>query len=105
LRLQRLHRTGMNLVMLTARRRAEGAIARTIRFPRRLRERIAADAERCGRSFEAHVIAVLRRHYGEDVDIAPAPSVIIARARASLSGLGRAERRMLTRHLVEGGGG
>jgi len=68
----------MNLVMLTARRRAEGAIARTIRFPRRLRERIAADAERCGRSFEAHVIAVLRRHYGEDV----------------------AERRMLTRRLT-----
>jgi len=68
----------MNLVMLTARRRAEGAIARTIRFPRRLRERIAADAERCGRSFEAHVIAVLRRHYGEDVT----------------------ERRMLTRRLT-----
>jgi len=86
--------------MLTARRRAEGAIARTIRFPRRLRERIAADAERCGRSFEAHVIAVLRRHYGEDVDTAPAPSVIIAGARASLSGLGRAERRMLTRRLT-----
>src|SRR3989442_10063376 len=95
----------MRLVMLTARRRAEGAIGRTIRFPRRLRERIAADAERCGRSFEAHVIAILRRHYGEDVDIAPAPSVIIGRARASLSDLGRAEQRMLTRRLVEGDGG
>src|ERR1043166_7270506 len=101
------HHHGTDSVMAPPRtaRDTDAAIARTIRFPRRLRERIAADAERCGRSFEAHVIAVLRRHYGEDVDIAPAPSVITARARASLSGLGRAERRMLTRHLVEGDGG
>ena len=83
----------------------ESTSARTIRNPAALRKRIAADAERCGRSFEGQVIALLRRHYGEDVDIAPAPSVIIARARASLSDLGRAERRMLTRHLVEGDGG
>src|SRR5438309_9921842 len=79
----------MRLVMLTARRRAEGAIARTIRFPRRLRERIAADVERCGRSFEAHVIAILRRHFGEDVDIAPAPRAIVALAKASFADVGR----------------
>jgi hypothetical protein len=44
-------------------------IARTIRFPSKLREKIAADAERCGRSFSEKVIALLRRHYGENVDI------------------------------------
>ncbi len=43
--------------------------ARTVRFPASLKQRIAADAERCGRSFEAQVLAILRRHYGEDVDI------------------------------------
>src|SRR6266700_832635 len=46
----------MNLVMLTARRRAEGAIARTIRFPRRLREPIGP---RAGRA--AHADAAPRR--------------------------------------------
>jgi hypothetical protein len=79
----------------------KGAIARTIRFPRRLRERITADAERCGRSFEAHVIAILRRHFGEDVDIAPAPRAVIALARASLAGLSPADRKLVTARLVE----
>src|SRR3989442_12387430 len=95
----------MRLVMLTARRRAEGAIARTIRFPARLRERIAADAERCGRSFEAHVVAILRRQFGEDVDIAPAPRAIIALAKGSLAGLAPAERKLGPARLVEPHGG
>jgi len=77
------------------------AIARTIRFPRRLRERIAADAERCGRSFEAHVIAILRRHFGEDVDIAPAPRTIMALARGSLAGISPRDRKLVTARLVE----
>lgn len=76
-------------------------IARTIRFPAALRARIAADAERCGRSFEAHVIALLRRHYGEDVDIAPSPAEVLALAAASLAGVPAADRRVLTRKLVE----
>jgi hypothetical protein len=74
-------------------------IARTIRFPAALRDRIAADAERCGRSFEAHVIALLRRHYGEDVDIAPAPTEILALAAATLAGVPASDRRLLTRKL------
>ena len=82
--------------------RTEAPIARTIRFPPRVRERIAEDAERCGRSFEAHVIALLRRHYGEDVDIAPAPDAILNLARGSLAGTSREERRLLTRRLSEG---
>jgi hypothetical protein len=58
---------------------------RTIRIPVALREKIAADAARCGRSFEGQVLAVLRRHYGEDVDIAPAPAAILALAVASFA--------------------
>jgi hypothetical protein len=65
----------------------EPVIARTIRFPAGLRATIAADADRCGRSFEAQVIALLRRHYGEDVDIAPRPSEILALAAASVAGI------------------
>lgn len=60
--------------------------ARTIRFPERLRAHIAADAERCGRSFEAQVLALLRHHYGESVDIAPTPTLVLALARGSLTG-------------------
>jgi len=47
------------------------------------------------------VIALLRRHYGEDVDIAPAPAAILALARGSMAGFSAAERRMVTRRLVE----
>ncbi len=90
--------------MLRRARRPADAVARTIRFPRTLRERLAADADRCGRSFEAHVVAILRRHYGEDVDIAPAPDEILALARASLAGLSRADVRGITRRLTEGSG-
>lgn len=74
---------------------------RTIRFPERLRARIVVDAERCGRSFDAHVVAILRRHYGEDVDIAPSPDAILRLARGSLDGLSPAEARNATRRLVE----
>lgn len=77
------------------------SVPRTIRFPARLRQRIADDAERCNRSFEAQVIAVLRHHYGEDVDIAPLPDAVIALARASLSGMTRTERGTVTRRLRE----
>jgi hypothetical protein len=76
-------------------------IARTIHIPVALRKRIAADAERCGRSFEGQVIALLRRHYGEDVDIAPRPEGILALAFASLSDIPASERDLLTRKLGE----
>jgi hypothetical protein len=76
-------------------------VARTIRFPAGLRDRIAADAERCGRSFEGQVIALLRRHYGEDVDIAPSASEILALASASLAEVAPAQARSLVRKLTE----
>lgn len=79
----------------------DSAIARTIRFPAALRDKIAADADRCGRSFEAHVIALLRRHYGEDVDIAPSSTEILALAAASLADVPSSDRRLLTRKLTE----
>jgi len=79
----------------------ESAIARTVRFPRRLREQILSDAERCTRSFEAQVIALLRRHYGDDVDIAPAPDAIIGLARASFVDMPEAEQRIISRRVVE----
>ena len=76
-------------------------VARTIRIPAALRTKIAADADRCGRSFEGQVIALLRRHYGEDVDIAPAPAGILALAVASLADIPPAERDLLTRKVEE----
>lgn len=79
----------------------ETPIARTFRIPGALRKRIAADAERCGRSFEGQVIALLRRHYGEDVDIAPDPAGILALAVASLADIPPADRAHLTRKLKE----
>jgi hypothetical protein len=79
----------------------EPTIARTIRIPAALRKRIAADAERCGRSFEGQVIALLRRHYGEDVDIAPGPAGVLALALASLADVPVSERDLLTRKLRE----
>jgi hypothetical protein len=79
----------------------ESPIARTIRIPAALRKRIAADADRCGRSFEGQVIALLRRHYGEDVDIAPGPAGILALAVASLADIPASERDLLTRKLEE----
>lgn len=81
----------------------ETNIARTIRFPASLRERLAADAERCGRSFEGQVLALLRRHYGEDVDIAPAPDQILALASASLADVEPADARALLKRLRESG--
>ena len=77
--------------------------ARTIRFPKRLRERIAADAARCGRSFEGHVLAILRRHFGESVDLAPSPDVILSLARGSLAGTEGKDRAALARRLVAPG--
>lgn len=83
--------------------RQESTIARTIRIPVGLRKRIAADAERCGRSFEGQVIALLRRHYGEDVDIAPGPAGILALAVASLADVAASDLDLLTRKLEERG--
>jgi hypothetical protein len=80
------------------------SVARTIRFPTKLRDKIAADADRCGRSFEAHVIALLRRHYGEDVDIAPSPNEILALATASLADVHASDVRSLVRNLKESEG-
>jgi hypothetical protein len=79
----------------------ESTIARTIRVPASLRKKIAADSERCGRSFEGQVIALLRRHYGEDVDIAPGPAGILALAVATLADTTASERALLTRKLRE----
>lgn len=78
-------------------------IARTIRFPVGLRDRITADAERCGRSFEGQVLAILRRHYGEDVDIAPSPAEILALANASLADVPAADARVIVRKLTQKG--
>ncbi|MBT9585917.1 hypothetical protein IV102_21420 [bacterium] len=80
---------------------SKGPIARTIRFPPSLRDRLTSDAQRCGRSFEGQVIALLRRHYGEDVDIAPSPDEILQMAKASLSGVSEAEISSLTARLIE----
>jgi hypothetical protein len=74
-------------------------VARTIRFPEGLRSRITSDAERCGRSFEAHVIALLRRHFGENVDIAPAPSTILSLAAASVAGMSDGDLALVGRRL------
>jgi hypothetical protein len=76
-------------------------IARTVRFPATLRDRIAADAERCGRSFEGQVIALLRRHYGEDVDISPGAAEILALARGSLAEIPASDARSIIRKLKE----
>lgn len=76
------------------------AIARTIRFPAALRDKLTADAERCGRSFDGQVIALLRRHYGEDVDIAPHSADILALASASLAGISDIDVRRLTQELA-----
>jgi hypothetical protein len=72
-------------------------VARTIRFSIGLREKIAADAERCGRSFDGQVVALLRRHYGEDVDIASNPAEILALAVASFADIPPAKLGSLTR--------
>lgn len=99
------HQDGMFLVMARPKvvSHEGGPVARTIRFPEGLRSRIAADADRCGRSFERQAIAILRRHYGEDVDIAPAPSEILGLAAASLAGVSEREIGRLTRRLRESG--
>ena len=74
-------------------------VARTVRFPRPLRERIVADALRCGRSFEAQVLAILRRHYGESVDLAPPPDAILSFARGSLGDMPERDILSVTRKL------
>jgi hypothetical protein len=79
---------------------AEQVIGRTIRFSPALRARILSDAERCGRSFEGQVIALLRRHYGEDVDLAPAPELVLSLARGSLAGMSSKDRRQVSRRLM-----
>jgi hypothetical protein len=83
--------------------RPSSLVGRTIRFPGALRNRIAADAERCGRSFEAQVLALLRRHYGEDVDIAPRPAAILALATASLADIQGSDLHTLTAKLTKAG--
>jgi hypothetical protein len=97
------HQSGIFSVMSrsAAAQAQEFTIARTIRFPAGLRDKIAADAERCGRSFEGQVIALLRRHFGEDVDIAPSPAQILALAAASFADIPASDLRQLTRKLEE----
>ena len=77
-------------------------VARTVRFSAGLRKKIAADAERCGRSFEAQVIALLRRHYGEDVDIASSPAEILALSTASFAEIAPVDVRLIERKLKAG---
>lgn len=99
-----MNQGGIYLVMARPRRSSSGAdanTARTVRFPARLRAQIAADAERCGRSFEAQVLAILRHHYGESVDIAPTPALVLALATGSVEGLSDADRARLSRRLIE----
>ena len=48
------------------------------------------------------MIALLRRHYGEDVDIAPSPAEILALATASLADIPAAEVRLIERKLRAG---
>lgn len=100
---QTAHQDGIFLVMARPKAASQetAPVARTIRFPEGLKSRIAADADRCGRSFESQAIAILRRHYGEDVDIAPAPSEILGLAAASLAGISEREVGRLTRRLRE----
>jgi hypothetical protein len=81
----------------------DATVARTIRFPAGLRQRVSSDAERCGRSFEAQVLALLRRHYGEDVDIAPSPDDILGFARASLVDVAAIDGRRLVEKLKDEG--
>jgi hypothetical protein len=45
------------------------------------------------------VIALLRRHYGEDVDIAPNPAEILALAAASMADISTADARLIERKL------
>lgn len=78
---------------------SDSTVARTIRFPAGLRQKLSTDAERCGRSFEGQVIAVLRRHYGEDVDISPSPAEILALATASMAGMSPTDARLIERRL------
>ena len=73
--------------------------ATIVRLPSRLRTRIALDAERCGRRFEEQVVAILRRHYGEAVDIVPTPTFILALAEGSLAGMPEADRALVTARL------
>ncbi len=47
------------------------------------------------------MIALLRRHYREDVDVAPTPAEILALATASLADIPAAELLSLTRKLEE----
>jgi hypothetical protein len=98
------HDTKMEMPKLRASRPGALTTARTVRFPRRLRARIAADAVRCGRSFEAQVLAILRHHYGESVDIAPSSALILALAEGSLAGVPEADRAELIRRLVDQSG-
>jgi molybdopterin converting factor small subunit len=79
----------------------DSTVARTIRFPATLREKTTADAERCGRSFGGQVVALLRRHYGEDAEIAPSPAEILALAADSLAEIPDTERHSLTQKLQE----
>jgi hypothetical protein len=65
--------------------------ARTIRFPAPLRQKLLADAERCGRSFEAQVLAILRSHFGEYVDISTPPETVLAALRRSAEGVSDAD--------------
>lgn len=48
------------------------------------------------------MIALLRRHYGEDVDIAPNPVEILALATASMADISAVDARTIERKLKAG---
>jgi molybdopterin converting factor small subunit len=79
----------------------DSTVASTIRFPAGLREKVAADAERCGRSFDGQVVALLRRHYGEECRDRPETAEILALAVASFADVPPAELGSLIRRLRE----
>jgi len=46
-------------------------------------------------------VALLRHHYGDDVDIAPTPDFVIRLAKASLADIPAKEQKALLRRLTE----
>ena len=49
------------------------------------------------------MLALLRRHYGEDVDIAPSPDDILGLAKASLADIAAIDGRRLVEKLKDEG--
>lgn len=81
--------------------RQSTTVTRTLRLPSGLHEKISADARRCERTFNRQVIALLCRHYGDDVDIVPRPAEILGLAAASFADVPITDLELLTQKLFE----